>query len=140
MDEKSLEGLLAFSEHWISLHNQSFETGDDSELRSITLPGCETCTNLQNSLAEGHASGKWMGGGKIHIKESVSSFTPTTLTTGEKDVHQVVMSLTQDATTFYAADGTVIREISGYSDPETYMLLTQHQNGKWMVVDFGTPD
>ncbi|MFK0005262.1 DUF6318 family protein [Paenarthrobacter sp. NPDC090522] len=68
--ENTKEGLEAFIRYWYAVGNYANETGDISELRSLSTPECQPCAYFQRASSDGYTNGRWLVGGRVHHQVS----------------------------------------------------------------------
>ncbi|MFI2566426.1 DUF6318 family protein [Paenarthrobacter sp. NPDC018779] len=127
--ENTKEGLEAFIRYWYAVGNYANETGDISELHSLSTPECDPCAYYQKASSDGYTNGRWLVGGRVHLP------TVNVIWNVEEDEHQATVQVVQEAVSYYNADGSPGR----LSDPpsnDAFVIVATFQSG-WKVVDTG---
>ncbi|WOC60703.1 DUF6318 family protein [Paenarthrobacter sp. AT5] len=127
--ENSKEGLEAFIRYWYEVGGYADETGDISELATLSQKSCNACAYFLRGAQDGNRDGRWLVGGAIRI--------PTLDIEWESDQEsqQARVQVVQDAINYYNPDGTEGRP----SDPPTNdaFVVTASFDSTWKVVDTG---
>lgn len=120
-------GLEAFARYWFVLLSYGYETGDISRLDLITSPGCRACESAKAVISGWHAGGRWLTGGKVQTP-SVS----TTFKVAPDGNYQVAIQVSQQALSYYNADGTM-HQASAKPEDTGNVMLAVFKNGAWYV-------
>ena len=59
MDEETPEGVEAFARYFVAVAERAWNTGDTTELETISSQECSYCTNLTSRINEYYSSGYW---------------------------------------------------------------------------------
>ena len=59
MDEETPEGVEAFARYFVAVAERAWNTGDTTELETISSQECSYCTNLTSRINEYYLSGYW---------------------------------------------------------------------------------
>ncbi|WP_139164268.1 DUF6318 family protein [Arthrobacter sp. ok362] len=121
------EGLEAFARYWFQLLSYGYETGDISRLEPITSPECRACESAKAVISGWHEGGRWLAGGKVQTP-SVS----TTFKVAPDGNYQVAVQASQQALSYYNADGT-LNSTDPKPDDTGNLMLAIYKNGKWYV-------
>jgi hypothetical protein len=134
-DENSVEGLEAFTKWWFELGNYAVQTGDVEPWVSKTDPGCANCSNLVDSVKRSHAEGGWVVGGAIKVESFGTDFKENT----QGSVSSFI-TISQNASSYYDADGIVIEELPARNEAVVRELIAEHHGHEWVMLDFGSPN
>jgi glutaredoxin len=125
------EGAEAFASYWFSVLSYSYETGDLSQLETLTPSSCAPCQKAKEVISAWHSEGRWLAGGQIT--------TPVVETTFVKDAeakYKVAVQVHQLPLTYIRADGSVARTDSQQPDTGNLLLLSYGDNA-WRLHDVG---
>ena len=61
-NQRSSEGATTFVQYWVDTLNHAWFTGDTAELRRISSPECQSCTNFVESIEATYPDGAHRGG------------------------------------------------------------------------------
>lgn len=127
--ENSKEGLEAFVRYWYALGNYANETGDVTELSTLSAQQCQSCIYFQKAATDGHLNGRWLVGGSVMVPSIQITWNPT------ETSHQARVQVIQDAISYFNPDGTEGRP----SDPPSNdaFVVVANFHAEWKVVDTG---
>lgn len=128
--ENSKEGLESFAEYYISLVNYGYNTGDTTPLENVSDPDCSTCKTWKNSIRGIYSTG-WAIGSTVSVVKASTKFEAF------KDGSRS-LDLIAHQTEFQSVKGTQTESHKG-GDTPLMELLAKHENGRWTVLDLGTP-
>ena len=121
------EGLEAFARYWFQLLSYGYETGDAGPLEAVTSLGCAACEHAKKVLTGWNSDGRWLAGGKVETP-SVS----TTFRVAPDGNYQVAIQVSQQALSYYNADGSLDSTDDKPEDTGNLMLAV-FKNGHWNV-------
>lgn len=99
--EFSKDGYAAFLQYWIDVQNYAIATGDTAPLAEASHDKCGVCVERSKLAKYISKRGSWQVGGQL---KAASFFTK--LEKLPAGYYQSVFQLTQEAGTYYQADGT----------------------------------
>ena len=121
------EGLEAFARYWFVLLNYGYETGDTSRIDAITSSQCRACERAKAVISGWHEGGRWLAGGKVQTP-SVS----TTFKVAPDGNYQVAIQVSQQALSYYNADGT-LQQAAAKPEDTGNLMLAVFKRGAWYV-------
>lgn len=127
--ENSEAGLEAFIRYWYAIGNYADETGDISNLRTLSTPECQACTYFQKASTDSYKNGRWLVGGTVHIPRIEIVWDAA------GNNHQARVQVIQDAINYYNADGTEGRPADAETN-DAFVVVATFQT-TWKVVDTG---
>ena len=70
MDEETPEGVEAFARYFVAVAERAWNTGDTTELETISSQECSYCTNLTKLIKERYGTGYWVDGLQYDISRA----------------------------------------------------------------------
>ena len=129
--EFSKKGLEAFARYWYSTLGYVFETGDSKPMMSITVPDCETCANVKETVIGWHSDGRWIVGGQMKVISSKSSFAKT-----PDGTYQAVVVIQQMPLGFYVSANN-LHEQQPVTIARPDIVVARFANGQWTAEVVG---
>jgi hypothetical protein len=120
-------GLEAFARYWFELLSYGYETGDTEAVSAITSANCTMCERTKQVQEGWHEDGRWLVGGQVS--------TPTVNTTfhrAQDGQYQVAVQVSQEALSYYNADGSLDSTDAKPADSGSLMFVV-FRNGGWFV-------
>jgi Family of unknown function (DUF6318) len=121
------EGLEAFAKYWFQLLSYGYETGKTEQLSAITSPNCIMCERTKEVQHGWHEDGRWLVGGKVQTPVVTTTFRPAA-----DGRYQVAVQVSQEALSYYNADGSLDSADPKPADSGSLMLAV-FQDGAWYV-------
>ncbi|MET3720811.1 DUF6318 family protein [Arthrobacter sp. UYEF21] len=121
------EGLEAFARYWFELLTYGYETGDTNQISAITSTDCTMCERAKEVQRGWHSEGRWLEGGRVRVP-AVS----TTFRVAADGNYQVAVQVSQEAMSYYDADGSLDSTEPKTTDSGSLMLVV-FKNGSWFV-------
>ena len=125
----SKEGLVAFARYWFQVLSYAYETGDLTDVRSMSGPNCGLCTNLEKALTAAWSDSKWIDGGRIETPVVEGNFEAD-------ESQQITVQAIQELIEIRRADGSLFQEPTEASNRAMLVVATFGTNG-WTLIDFG---
>ena len=121
------EGLEAFARYWFELLSYGYETGDVEKISEITSDSCVMCERSKEVQTGWHDGGRWLSGGKVTTPSVSTTFRP-----GPDGSYQVAVQVSQDALSYYNADGSLDSAEPKPADSGS-LMLAGYRDGAWVV-------
>ncbi len=125
--KETKEGLEAFARYWFELLSYGYETGDTELASAVTSANCIMCERTKKVQDGWHEDGRWLAGGKVS--------TPAVSTTFRKasdGQYQVAVQVSQEALSYYNADGSLDSTDPKPADSGSLMFAV-FRDGAWYV-------
>ncbi|MGX1162233.1 hypothetical protein FBY31_3711 [Arthrobacter sp. SLBN-100] len=121
------EGLEAFAKYWFELLSYGYETGDTEAVSAITSANCAMCERSKQVQTGWHEDGRWLAGGQVTTPVVNTSFKKAS-----DGQYQVAVQVSQEAMSYYNADGSLDSTDPKPADAGSLMLAV-FRDGAWYV-------
>ncbi|MFJ4264895.1 DUF6318 family protein [Paenarthrobacter nicotinovorans] len=128
--ENSKAGLEAFIGYWFQELSYAYETGNTSQLRTLSSPSCLLCASLQQGIEAGWQDGRWIAGAGTKSVAIQSEFDPTATT------QSAVVQVLQESIEIWEPNGSLYQEPTAASNSASRAALRHGVDG-WVIVDLG---
>ncbi len=133
MDEETPEGVEAFARYFVAVAERAWNTGDTTELETISSQECSYCTNLTKLIKERYGANQWADGLEYRIN---SAEDPVRFPI-EETKYVIFVHLSTGSGVY--STGTQVRTIS--SSSETLELHVCRDTDRWLACGaIGTQD
>jgi hypothetical protein len=130
-DERTREGLQAFTGHWLELLSYSYESNDLEPLQAVSDPACQFCKDSEAAMAQIYQVG-WAVGGTTTLTDFGTDFAPDAAGTYAAEI-----TTTQAEIFYFSGEGWLG---SSESRPNTAHTITaRYLDGQWQMIDYATP-
>lgn len=124
---EGLDGAIATARFFLSLYPYVYQTGDLSEWNAMSLPSCEFCRSVADTVTKMVARGEHLEGGDVTIEGA-----PNLVNDQVGGLVDVAITARQAATTTVSEDGTRTPRTEAGA-PDVLHIIVTRSEPHWLV-------
>lgn len=125
MEENNARGARSAAEYFIRVLDYTWNSGDSSLLREVSLPDCVWCQRHIERTDQRREVGGWIYDAEFTIAKVEDTFEIE----GHPGLWNTTLEIIQEDKGYY--DGTTVHE--GISNRTTFLVQTRFDSGRWRV-------